>query len=216
MPTADKTQYLKPLCGELCKLWPDNRTVNIVCHGHSVPSGYFRTPYVDTFNAYPHLFHRLLRERFPFSVTNVIVTGIGGENSERGAARFKSDVLCHRPGALTIDYSLNDRAIGLERSKKAWSEMIEAALEKDVKVILLTPTMDDSAPGSPAWTSLKEHSEQVKTLASQYAVGLADSFGRWEREIANGRHLQELLSQSNHPSAAGHRLVAEELVSWLL
>ncbi|MEK5235702.1 hypothetical protein NST99_08380 [Paenibacillus sp. FSL L8-0470] len=31
------------------------RTLNIVCHGHSVPSGYFATPIVDTFHAYPHL-----------------------------------------------------------------------------------------------------------------------------------------------------------------
>lgn len=36
--------YLSPIIDELAKRWPDNRTVNIVCHGHSVPSGYFATP----------------------------------------------------------------------------------------------------------------------------------------------------------------------------
>ncbi|WP_342481353.1 hypothetical protein NST07_08230 [Paenibacillus sp. FSL L8-0340] len=40
---------------ELKRQWPENRTLNIVCHGHSVPSGYFATPIVDTFHAYPHL-----------------------------------------------------------------------------------------------------------------------------------------------------------------
>ena len=50
--------------------WPGNRTVNIVCHGHSVPAGYFKTPVVDTFNAYPHLLHRGLKDRFPFAVIN--------------------------------------------------------------------------------------------------------------------------------------------------
>lgn len=38
---------------ELQKKWPDNRTVNLVFHGHSVPSGYANTPNVKTLQAYP-------------------------------------------------------------------------------------------------------------------------------------------------------------------
>ena len=106
-------EYLAPVLDELALRWPQNRTVNIVCHGHSVPSGYFATPVVNTFSAYPHLLHKIIKERFPFAVTNVIVTGIGGENSSRGEKRFESDVLIHRPDVITIDYSLNDRSIGL-------------------------------------------------------------------------------------------------------
>ena len=33
--------------------------------GHSVPAGYFAIPFVDTFNAYPHLLHLGLKQRFP-------------------------------------------------------------------------------------------------------------------------------------------------------
>lgn len=51
---ADRTKYLKEVTDELRKEWPKNKTINIVCHGHSVPAGYFATPVVDTFNAYPH------------------------------------------------------------------------------------------------------------------------------------------------------------------
>ena len=82
---AKPDTYLSGVVTELTRQWPANRTVNIVCHGHSVPAGYFRTPVVDTFNAYPHLLHRGLKERFPYAVVNVIVTAIGGENSESGA-----------------------------------------------------------------------------------------------------------------------------------
>ena len=35
-----------------------NHTVNLVCHGHSVLAGYFKTPEVRTFDAYPYLLHR--------------------------------------------------------------------------------------------------------------------------------------------------------------
>jgi len=87
MAIADKKTRLAGLSNLLRKPWPENRTVNIVFHGHSVPSGYFATPHVDTFNAYPHIVHQKLKERFPFVVINVIVTAIGGENSVSGAKR---------------------------------------------------------------------------------------------------------------------------------
>src|SRR5215468_2820162 len=82
--TPNVTVQLARLCAEMRKNWPTNRTINIVCHGHSVPAGYAQTPVVDTFNAYPHLLHLGLKERFPTAVINVIVTAIGGETSEGG------------------------------------------------------------------------------------------------------------------------------------
>ena len=103
MPIPDRTQYLKHLTTLLRTLWPQNRTINIVCHGHSVTAGYFKTPLVDTFHAYPHLLHRGIKERFPYAVVNVIVTAIGGEDSEAGAKRFERDVLAHQPDVVTIE-----------------------------------------------------------------------------------------------------------------
>ena len=61
---ADKVSYFGDISTELKKVWPGNSVVNIVCHGHSVPAGYFKTPVVDTFNAYPHLFHVGLKELY--------------------------------------------------------------------------------------------------------------------------------------------------------
>ena len=61
---ADPNTYLAQIKTEMSKKWPGNRTINIVCHGHSVPAGYFRTPVVDTFNAYPHLLHKALNSTF--------------------------------------------------------------------------------------------------------------------------------------------------------
>ena len=82
---ADRKNYLADLAVQLNRTWPNNRTINVVCHGHSVPAGDFKTPLVDSFNAYPHLIHRRLKDRYPNAVINVIVTAIGGEASESGA-----------------------------------------------------------------------------------------------------------------------------------
>jgi lysophospholipase L1-like esterase len=211
---ADSSTYLSSICAELAKSWPTNRTVNIVCHGHSVPAGYFRTPEVRSFDAYPSLLHYGLNQRFPHAVVNVIVTAIGGENSESGARRFQRDVLSLRPDVVTIDYALNDRPIGLARSEKAWRSMIEMALAHHIRVILLTPTPDLSAHLENPNDPLNLHAEQIRRLAAEYHVGLADSLAQFQSAIRSGANLRDLMAQGNHPNRKGHELVAAELLKW--
>lgn len=215
MPTADPKTYLAPLITELEKPWPGNRTVNIVCHGHSVPAGYFKTPDVRTFDSYPHLWHRGIKARFPSAVVNVIVTAIGGENSESGAVRFERDVLSLRPDLVTLDYALNDRRLGLEKSERAWTRMIEAARAQKTPLLLLTPTADTSARWGDSSDPLLQHAAQIRTLAARHDVGLVDSLAAFEKYVAGGGKLSALMSQGNHPNRVGHELVVAELTRWL-
>ena len=216
MSIPERKLYLADITDALQRQWPGNRTVNIVCHGHSVPAGYFATPVVDTFNAYPHLMQAGLKQRFPFAVTNVIVTAIGGENSESGAARFEKEVLCHRPDIITIDYGLNDRRIGLEKAWNAWSSMIQAGIRAGAKVILLTPTLDMTQ--IPAYSGednplLEMHADQIRRLADENDVGLADSSAAFRQYMKTGE-LSGILSWVNHPNRQGHELVTRELLQW--
>ena len=216
MDTPASKPYLANITALLKQQWPGNRTVNIVCHGHSVPAGYFATPTVDALNAYPHLLHVALKRRFPFAVINVIVTAIGGENSESGAARFENEVLCHRPDIITIDYGLNDRRIGLEKAREAWTRMIQAGTKAGAKMILLTPTADNTQ--APDYIGedknlLGEHADQIRRLAEENSVGLADSFTAFQRS-ARTHQLSDLLSWTNHPNRRGHKLVVRELLRW--
>jgi len=211
---AEREFYLADLSTLLEAKWPQNRTVNVVCHGHSVPAGYFKTPVVDTFNAYPHLLHRGLKVRFPHAVINVIVTAIGGETSERGARRFAEDVLSHRPDVITLDYALNDRRLGLEKARAAWSAMIEAALANDIEVILLTPTGDLSAELDDPDDALNRHAAQIRDLAAEYGVALVDSLAAFKTYTKGAGELGDLMSQVNHPNRQGHDLVTDELLRW--
>ena len=209
--------YLDPLLDQMASHWPNNRTINIVCHGHSVPSGYFATPYVNTFASYPHLLHRMIKERFPFAVINMIVTAIGGECSEQGALRFESDVLNHRPDLITIDYSLNDRSIGLNSARQAWESMIKLSLERDIKVILCTPTWDNSYyTQDENWKALVDHAAQVRELADHHNLGLADSFEAFRCHVKAPADLTQYLSHGNHPSESGHRLAAAEIARYFV
>ena len=211
---ANSHTYLENV-GQLCRMdWPENRTVNIVCHGHSVPSGYFKTPEVRSLDSYPNLLRVGLAEHYPHAVINVIVTGIGGENSEQGAKRFQRDVLCFRPDVVTIDYALNDRPMGLEQSRAAWTAMIKAAQAQDTKVILLTPTADIGAQLENPNDLLNKHAELVRQLAYDYNVGLVDSLAIFQEFVQCGGVLQSIMAQGNHPNRQGHELVAQALLEW--
>ncbi len=211
---ADPASFLADFAKVADTPWPKNRMLTVVCHGHSVPSGYFKTPQVDTFNAYPHLLHQQIKAAYPFAVVNVTVTAIGGEQSVSGAARFARDVLSLRPDVVTIDYALNDRRIGLEAARKAWVSMIKAAQEAGIKVILLTPTGDLSSKLDDAKDPLNQHAAQIRQLAEEYQTGLVDSLALFKEHIAKGGKLDELMSQVNHPNRQGHDLVAGELAKW--
>lgn len=212
---ANKLDYLNPIIDELAKQWSDNRTVNIVCHGHSVPAGYFATPFVNTFESYPHILHRILKERFPFAVINVIVTAKGGEDSADGLKRFESEALNHNPSVVTIDYALNDRRIGERAAQASWEAMIQKALSRDIKVILLTPSWDKSYYAQDEnWRQLEIHAAQVRALAEKYEVGLADTFAQFQKYLNDGGSLADLLSHVNHPSGKGHRIIAVEIAKY--
>ncbi len=211
---ADRKTYLDGVRELLTKEWPANRTVQIVCHGHSVPSGYFATPIVDTFNAYPHLLHQRIKAAYPYAVVNVVVTAIGGEDSEAGAKRFAQDVLPLRPDVVTIDYGLNDRRIGLERARLAWTGMIKQAKAAKAKVILLTPTGHLRSKSADPSDPLNQHAAQIRHLAAEHHVGLVDSLALFQTYVVKGGKLEDLMSQVNHPNRNGHEIVADALLPW--
>ena len=211
---VDHSDYLSDLKNELLKKWPQNRTVNIVFHGHSVPAGYFKTPHVNTMGAYPSLFLKKLKEIYPYALVNVIVTAIGGENSLNGSIRFEKDVLTHKPDVILIDYALNDRGAGLEKAKEAWSWMIKMAKEQDIPVILLTPSPDQSVDYENPDNELKKHTDQIIQLAKENQVALVDTYKIFGFLYSNKEQLSKYMSQVNHPNEQGHELIANEIIEW--
>ena len=212
---ADKQTYLFPLTESLRKQWPDYRPHYFICHGHSVVTGAYAKSMVRPFDAYPHLWHRLLNEKFPTALINVIVTAIGGEHAISGAERFQRDVMDRRPDLVTIDYGLNDRGDGLEKARGAWRRMLDQCAVADVPVIQLTPTLDASSVLHPKEGEiLLAHAEQIRTLASEYEVGLCDPCRAFQRYLDQGGDINELLVWPNHPNRLGHEMIARELSGW--
>jgi acyl-CoA thioesterase I len=209
---AQKNNYLNEIKEELVKKWPQNRTINLVFHGHSVPTGYFRTPEVRTFESYPYLLLKQLKAQYPNAVINVITTSIGGENSTQGQKRFKKEVLNHKPDVLFIDYALNDRKIGLEKSRKNLEKMIRQALKKGTKIILMTPSPDTNVDLLKPDNELELFAKQIISLADKYKLGVADSYGLFTHLLEQGKNISDFMAQSNHPNEKGHQLIADGIM----
>lgn len=189
--------------------WPKNRLIRFVFHGHSVPAGYGRAGEVHRYDSYPMQFHRSLCERYNYATIDLAITAIGGENAIRGEARFADDVLALKPDVVFIDYSLNDRSFGLEKSSTAWRSMIEQCQAVNVPVILLTPTPDSHEDILDDTTVLAQHANQVRELANEYGVPLVDSYAAFGDRVRRGEKPDDFLSQPNHPNKAGNEIVAE-------
>ena len=205
--------YLDSLKKELKIKWPKNRTINLVFHGHSVPTGYTTRGVIDRLQSYPYRTLKKVNDFYPYSVVNTITTSIGGEQAEQGAKRFKNEVLNHKPDVLFIDYGLNDRSIGLERAKVAWEQMIQEALAYGTKVILLTPTPDLKEDITSNETPLAKHSDQIRALAKKYNVGLVDSYSLFVA-LSKIQPLKGYMSQNNHINQKGHQFVADAIFEY--
>ncbi len=210
---ASSTHYLDSIKVELQKKWPDNRTINLVFHGHSVPTGYRFAGIVKPLGSYPYLTLKKIKQEYPFAVVNVILTSIGGEQAEQGAKRMKDEVLTHRPDVLFIDYALNDRRIGLKRAKTAWEKMIKEAKAYGTKVILMTPTPDLRENIESPDAELAKHSRQIRELAKKYNIGLVDSYAVFKK-LAEKEPLEPYMAQNNHINTRGHELVAEAIMEY--
>lgn len=206
--------YLDVIKAELKRDWPDNRTINLVFHGHSVPAGFFVTPEVRTLESYPHLVLKQLKRHYPSAVINVIVTAIGGENSESGDRRFERDVLTHRPDVIFIDYALNDRFIGLGKANAAWESMIAKALKYRAKVILLTPSPDLSENILSPEADLAAQQRQIVKLAEKHQVGLVDSYESFRLLVSSGKDLKDFMAQGNHVNELGQQVIADRICEY--
>jgi acyl-CoA thioesterase I len=205
--------YLESVKQDLQVAWPKNHTINLVFHGHSVPTGYMASGVTDRLNSYPFFTLKLVNDHYPYSVVNIITTSIGGEQSEQGAKRFKAEVLVYKPDVILIDYALNDRSIGLERSKVSWEQMIKEALEYGTKVILLTPTPDLKEDITSDNAELAKHSQQIRALAKKYKVGLVDSYSLF-KSLAQKEPLTPFMAQNNHINKKGHQFVADVIFEY--
>jgi lysophospholipase L1-like esterase len=115
---------------------------------------------------------------------------------------------------LCIDYALNDTGIGVETSRKAWEQMVKAALKKKIKIILLTATPDQRVDLLSKETDLQKICNQVVELSKEYKIGLNDNYTVFQQLVSSGEKIADYMSQVNHPNEKGHQLIVDGIMKY--
>jgi len=78
--------------------------------------------------------------------------------------------------------------------------MVKQAKDRGIKVILLTPSPDQSVHYADPKNELKKHIAQIRKIAAENHVGLADSYQAFGFLYKDKEQLSKYMSQVNHPN----------------
>ena len=165
----------------------DSQGKEIICFGDSITAG----SGVFEKDAYPYLLSQLLE-------LPVIAAGQGGDTSSDGLRRLDEDVLTYQPRLVIIEFGGNDflRKLPLSQTVNNIQIMTQAIQARGAMVAIV-----DVSSGM----IMSSYRKSYKKLASQtqaiFIPGLL-------KEIITNPTLK---SDSFHPNAEGHRIIAERI-----
>lgn len=165
----------------------------IVCFGNSVTQG---TPHVMEQDAFPGVLERRLNYllRNLDKAVCVVNSGVGGENTAEGLARFDEAVATHQPFLVTVEFGLNDLrpepAKLIERDQFAQNlhEISDRCRALGAQVVLMTPNpiinrmhgswgTDLYATYGGCNGAVSAYAEVVRQVAEESGAVLCDIYG---------------------------------------
>jgi len=181
--------------------------VTIVAFGDSITAGYCVR------RGFPSLWKELLAEKYPEAVVEMINSGTCGDTSMDGLARLDWAALSYEPDLITINFGINDCALGLdlEEFEMNFVEMVRRIRAGPNSEILLLSSQPLETP--PYDRMVLDYYQVVHRVAKEMDVGFVNVYGAWMQKVNAGTPLGSMiLSGLDHPNEAGYRVIAEELM----
>jgi len=181
--------------------------VTIVAFGDSITAGYCVR------RGFPSVWKELLAEKYPEAVVEMINSGTCGDTSMDGVARLDWAALSYEPDLITINFGINDCALGLdlEEFEMNFVEMVRRIRAGPNSEILLLSSQPLETP--PYDRLVQDYYQAVKRVAKQMDVGFVDVYEAWMQRVRQDTPLVSMiLSGLDHPNEAGYRVIAEELM----
>ena len=150
---------------------------------------------------------------------SAINAGIAGDTILGMEARLTRDVISHDPDLTIINGSLNwGPELGENRLFYESLRRIVRRVKRETgsDIVLMTPNMQclDNAPFPPG-DSLEERVRMIRQVAAEEDACLADVYKVWEGFVSAGHPAAALLANGvNHPTPAGHQVMAEVLMKF--
>lgn len=147
------------------------------------------------------------KKKFPDAELIYENGGIGGTTSQFGVARVKDHILSRRPDFLLIEFAVNDE--NTEFFQETYEGLIRTVLKSEnaPAVLLMNNARFDNG----------ENAEEMHLgIARAYALPMVSMKSTIWPQIRDGRiPAQDVSPDGLHPNDAGHRLVAQVIVSFL-
>ena len=159
----------------------------IVMMGDSITEQHLYSNYVEMWSV----------SRFPKRKLTFRNVGIGGDRSTGGNARFKRDVLAHKPTVLTVDFGMNDGNYKPFDPKtfdiymKGLQGIADQAKAAKIRVAWITPQPVEERKEGPAYMgyneTLERFSDGVKEIAQRNGGLFVDQFHPYLALLARAR-----------------------------
>lgn len=163
----------------------------VVFFGDSITQGYGVRPE----ESFPSLVARAL-------VVPFVNAGVSGDTMAAGLARIERDVLTHRPRLAVVEFGGNDflRRVPVEDTLRSLETIVDTLIREGMMVAILHVNV-----GMGGDLYLKGY----RTVADRHGAVLI-------QDILNGILTNpDLKSDTIHPNAKGHRLIAERVITTL-
>ncbi len=198
--------------------------VRIVCFGDSITGAYYHS---GNRRAWPEMLKVALNRLYPKADVTVFNAGVSGNTSAQGLARMQKDVLDRKPHLVVVMFGMNDLAYGavteeVDTAQKAtFTNNLHVIVEKcrtigaDVMLCTQNPVYPEALPARPP-TRVGEFAGLIRQAGGELGVSVVDVFTEWDAlRAADVTAWRLLMSETIHPSMAGHERIAERVAETL-
>lgn len=142
--------------------------------------------------------------------SSIVNTGIGGNTSTAGLARFGSDVLAQSPDAVSIMFGINDvyAATPPATYKANLRQMVAMAKDAGIRATVLSASFVRSTPYINAFPAYLDAAQEA---AQSEGVPFVDCYREFEHAyfLPLPMVFDALHVDHQHPAPAGHKLIAD-------
>ena len=183
--------------------------VTIVAFGDSITAGF------AVRHGFTVFWKEMLQKKYPDARIKLINSGISGNTTLDGLARLDWDVLAYEPDLVTINFGINDAALGidLEEFQLNLRQMIMRIRAGPGSEILLLASQPLETPGFDK--VVLKYYDSIMDVAEAEDVGFVDVYAAWMDLVNQGTPLGSfILAGLDHPNEAGYKVIAETLMKF--